>query len=57
MITFSGTKERTEKVPLSSIKNVVSEPIDGHDDYHILALQLGPTEASRYYVSNLFTFA
>jgi len=45
-----GTKERTEKVPLSSIKNVVSEPIDGHDDYHILALQLGPTEASRYYI-------
>ena len=54
---FTGTKERTEKVPLSSIKNVVSEPIDGHDDYHILALQLGPTEASRYYVSNLFSFA
>ena len=24
-----GTKERTEKVPLSSIKNVVSEPIEG----------------------------
>ncbi len=45
-----GTKERTEKVPLSSIKSVVSEPIDGHEEYHILALQLGPTEASRYWI-------
>ena len=45
-----GTKERTEKVPLSSIKNVVSEPIENFEEYHIVALQLGPTEASRYYV-------
>lgn len=45
-----GTKERTEKVPLSTIKNVVSEPIEGNEEYHIVALQLGPTEASRYYV-------
>ncbi|XP_070580422.1 ubiquitin domain-containing protein UBFD1-like [Ptychodera flava] len=41
-----GTKERTEKVPMASIKNVISEPIDGHEEYHMLALQLGPTEAS-----------
>ena len=45
-----GTKERTEKLPLNSIKNVVSEPIDGHKEYHIVALQLGPTEASRYWI-------
>jgi hypothetical protein len=45
-----GTKERTEKVPLSSIKSVVSEPIEEFEDYHILALQLGPTEASRYWI-------
>lgn len=45
-----GTKERTEKVPLNSIKQVVSEAILGQEEYHILALQLGPTEASRYYV-------
>ena len=45
-----GTKERTEKVPFSSIKSVVSEPIPDHEEYHILALQLGPTEASRYYI-------
>ncbi len=45
-----GTKERTERVRMSSIKNVVSEPIDGHEEYHILAIQLGPTEQSRYWV-------
>lgn len=45
-----GTKERTEKVPMSSIKAVVSEPISGHEQYHMLALQLGPTEASRYWI-------
>ena len=45
-----GTKERTEKLPMNSIKAVVSEPIKGQEEYHILAIQLGPTEASRYWV-------
>jgi hypothetical protein len=45
-----GTKERTEKLGMSSIKAVVSEQIEGFEDYHILALQLGPTEASRYWI-------
>jgi len=45
-----GTKERTEKLPMGNIKNVVSEPIEGHEEYHIMGLQLGPTEASRYWV-------
>ena len=45
-----GTKERTEKLPMSSIRNVVSEAIEGHEEYHILAIQLGPTEASRYWI-------
>ncbi|XP_046894559.1 ubiquitin domain-containing protein UBFD1 [Hypomesus transpacificus] len=45
-----GTKERTEKVPMGSIKNVVTEPIEGHEDYHMMAFQLGPTEASQYWV-------
>merc|ERR1719315_515447 len=40
-----GTKERTEKLPMNSIKAVTSEPIEGQEEYHILALQLGPTEA------------
>jgi hypothetical protein len=45
-----GTKERTEKLPMNSIKAVVSEPIKDQEEYHILALQLGPTEASRYFI-------
>jgi hypothetical protein len=66
-----GTKERTDKIPMNSIKNVISEPIEGHEEYHMMvctsylssycwiklqemflfqALQLGPTEASRYWV-------
>jgi len=45
-----GTKERTEKLPMNSIKAVSSEPIEGHEEYHIMALQLGPTEASRYFI-------
>jgi len=45
-----GTKERTQKIPLNSIKTVLSEPIENHEEYHILALQLGPTEASRYWI-------
>ncbi|XP_075686547.1 ubiquitin domain-containing protein UBFD1 isoform X3 [Rhinoderma darwinii] len=45
-----STVERTEKIPMGSIKNVISEPIEDHDDYHMMALQLGPTEASYYWV-------
>ncbi|KAG8557664.1 hypothetical protein GDO81_016698 [Engystomops pustulosus] len=45
-----GTKERTEKIPMGSIKNVISEPIEENDDYHMMAFQLGPTEASYYWV-------
>ncbi|KAL0992837.1 hypothetical protein UPYG_G00099190 [Umbra pygmaea] len=45
-----GTKERTEKIPMGSIKHVVTEPIEGHEDYHMMAFQLGPTEASQYWI-------
>jgi len=45
-----GTKERTEKLPMNSIKSVSSEAIVGTEEYHIMALQLGPTEASRYFI-------
>lgn len=31
-----GTKERTEKLPMGSIKDVVSEPIEEHEEYHIM---------------------
>ncbi|XP_069124697.1 ubiquitin domain-containing protein UBFD1-like [Argopecten irradians] len=45
-----GTKERTDKIPMSSIKAIVSEAIEGHEEYHMLGIQLGPTEASRYWI-------
>lgn len=35
-----STKERTEKLPMGSIKNVVSEPIEGHEEYHVMVLIL-----------------
>jgi hypothetical protein len=42
-----GTKERTEKIPIASIRTVVSEQIKDDPDYHIM---LGPTELSRYWI-------
>ncbi|CAH2039458.1 unnamed protein product, partial [Iphiclides podalirius] len=45
-----GTKERTEKLAMTSIKSITSEPIKDHEEYHIMGLQLGTTEASRYWV-------
>ncbi|XP_045515947.1 ubiquitin domain-containing protein UBFD1-like [Pieris brassicae] len=45
-----GTKERTEKLAMTSIKSITSEPIKEHEEYHIMGLQLGPTEASRYWI-------
>lgn len=45
-----GTKERTQKINMQSVRAVVSEVIDGHEEYHMLAIQLGPTEASRYWI-------
>ncbi|XP_065826827.1 ubiquitin domain-containing protein UBFD1-like [Oscarella lobularis] len=44
------TKERTRKIPMTSVHSIVSEPIAGHEDYHMLAFQLGPTELSRYWI-------
>lgn len=31
-----GTKERTDKIPMNTIKSVVSEPIEGHEEYHVM---------------------
>ena len=42
-----GTKEHTQKVPMTNVKSVISEPIEGHPEYHLMGLQMGPTEASR----------
>ena len=45
-----GTKERTEKLSMMSIRSVVSEPIEDHPEYHIMGIQTGPTEASRIWL-------
>ncbi|KAG7205439.1 hypothetical protein KM043_007431 [Ampulex compressa] len=45
-----GTKERTDKISMNSIKGVLSEPIHDHPEYHIMGIQLGTTEASRYWI-------
>lgn len=34
-----GTKERTDKIPMNSIKGVHSEPIHDHPEYHIMVCQ------------------
>lgn len=31
-----GTKERTDKIPMNSIKGVHSEPIHDHPEYHLM---------------------
>ena len=36
IIFFVLLTERTEKIPMGSIKNVVSEPIEDHDEYHMM---------------------
>ncbi|XP_034951841.1 ubiquitin domain-containing protein UBFD1-like [Chelonus insularis] len=45
-----GTKERTDKIPMNSIKGVISEAISEHPEYHVMGIQLGTTEASRYWI-------
>jgi len=45
-----GTKARTDKVSMGSIKSVVSEAIEDSPEYHIMGIQLGPTEMSRYWL-------
>jgi len=45
-----GTKERTDKIPIGTIQHVDTQVITGYEHYHIIAIQLGPTEASRYFI-------
>lgn len=35
-----STKERTEKLPMGSIKSVISEPIEGHEEYHVMVYSM-----------------
>ncbi|XP_036794206.1 ubiquitin domain-containing protein UBFD1 isoform X3 [Oncorhynchus tshawytscha] len=41
-----GTKERTEKIPMGSIKHVVTEPIEGHEDYHMMVTRFLTTNCT-----------
>lgn len=45
-----STKESTDKIPMEAIVDVKSEPILGHEEYHMVGFELGPTEGSRYWV-------
>lgn len=36
MLIYSNIAERTEKISLGSVKRVISEPIKGHEEYHII---------------------
>ena len=45
--------ERTEKLPMNSIKAVVSEPLDGHEEYHMMVCIIFEPV---YEISNNVTF-
>ncbi|KAH9417385.1 Ubiquitin domain-containing protein ubfd1 [Dermatophagoides pteronyssinus] len=45
-----STKERTQKIQMTQIKSVISEPILDHQQYHIMALQIGTTEGSKIWL-------
>lgn len=47
-----STVSQTEKVPFMTVRNVMWEPIKGHEEYAMVAFQLGrlDSERSRYYV-------
>lgn len=41
-----NTAETTKKIPMTHIRNIVDEPIEGHDGYSIVGFQTGTTENS-----------
>jgi hypothetical protein len=47
-----SSKTSTQQLPFSTVRSVVSEPIKGHEEYHIMALQLGGRESenSKYFL-------
>eukprot|EP01119_Soliformovum_irregulare_P003919 TRINITY_DN1495_c0_g1_i1.p1 TRINITY_DN1495_c0_g1~~TRINITY_DN1495_c0_g1_i1.p1 ORF type:complete len:177 (+),score=41.52 TRINITY_DN1495_c0_g1_i1:269-799(+) len=40
----------TQKIPFGTIRSVASEPIQGHEEYHIMSLQIGSSEGSKYFL-------
>jgi len=45
-----SSSSSTQKIPFSSIRSVSSEPIKGREEYHIMSLQLGSSQTSKYYL-------
>ncbi|CAF2407433.1 unnamed protein product [Rotaria sp. Silwood2] len=41
-----NTAETTKKIPMTQIRNIIDEPIEGHDGYSIVGFQTGTTENS-----------
>ena len=45
-----ASKESTQQVPMGAVRRATSQPIPGHEEYHILCLQLGETaQSSTFY--------
>ncbi|UJR14062.1 hypothetical protein I4U23_001059 [Adineta vaga] len=40
-----NTAETTKKIPMTQIRNVIDEPIEGHEEYSIVGFQTGTTES------------
>lgn len=45
-----GSAQATQKVSYSMISKIESYPIDGHEEYSILSLQIGPSSSTRYWL-------
>eukprot|EP00026_Physarum_polycephalum_P011743 Phypoly_transcript_11985.p1 GENE.Phypoly_transcript_11985~~Phypoly_transcript_11985.p1 ORF type:complete len:281 (+),score=47.10 Phypoly_transcript_11985:173-1015(+) len=45
-----SSKSSTQKIPFLTVKGVQSEPIKGQEEYHIMSLQLGNSDATKYYL-------
>lgn len=45
-----STNENTKKIAMNTVVQVVSQPIEGHEEYHITGLQLGRNKCSRYWL-------
>ena len=48
MLTVAS-KENTQLMPLGAVRSASSQPIAGHEEYHILCLQLGETDKSNQF--------
>ena len=48
--------ERTDKIPMNSIKTVVSEPIDDHEEYHIMVGVYNNNNNNNLFYSTVYKF-